>query len=665
MLHQIFRVSLTAVIIALLGTANAAESSVESRLKHDVTFLASDECEGRGVGTQGINKAADFIAQEFAKAGLKPVGVDGSWFQPFTMTGTATRSGPSRLVLRGPLGQVIELTVDHDFRPVGLSAGGQATNVPVVFAGHAATAKDIKFDDFQGLDVAGKVLIVVRKTPRPDDKVTPFDGNKAGHHAALATKLVNADQHKAAAVLFVNDRATAQAADPLMDFAYTASASSPAAVPALHVLRAVVDQLLQSVRGVRLSDIENDVDRDLQPRNGPLTGWTATVQVGIQRPTIAVKNIVGVLDGSGPLANENVVIGAHYDHLGLGGSASLAPGVKAIHHGADDNGSGTTMLIELARRFGAINNRVGRRLVFIAFSGEESGLLGSQHYCKNPLFPLGNTVAMINMDMVGRLRPAKPQPPAKPGQRDLAWVMPWLPASWLPGVWLPSVPAAAATATADTKPKPKESASASTSPPRDNLIVYGTGTAKTFDSLLESLNKDYNFQLKKVAGGTGPSDHQSFYEKKIPVFFFFTGEHADYHKPSDTADKINISGMAKITNLVTDVIRQVSTVADRPTYVAVQESTPARGPEGSMPRIGIRPDYGDGQDGVLLGGVNANGPAAKGGLKEGDRIVSVGGKTVKNLEAYMVLMMEQKKGQPIELGIIRGGKPLSVKVLPE
>jgi hypothetical protein len=318
-----------------------------------------------------------------------------------------------------------------------------------------------------------------------------------------------------------------------------------------------------------------------------------------------------VIEGKGPLAKETVIIGAHYDHLGYGNFGSLGSKDqkgKTIHFGADDNGSGTTTIMELARRFGAKKDTEGRRLVFMAFSGEEKGLLGSEHYCRHPLIPLGDTAAMVNLDMVGRLR-------------------------------------------ADEKTK------------KDKLTVYGTGTAKTFDKLIESLNEKYQFQLKKVPGGMGPSDHASFYIREIPVFFFFTNDHEDYHRPSDTADKINLAGMMKVADLTTDLIEELRTTPKRPEYLLVEESGSRSGPAG--PRIGIRPDYNADKEGVLIGAVTPGGPAQKAGLKGGDLITEIGGKPAKNLETYMVLMSGFKPGDKVPLTVIRDGEKKTITVVPE
>ncbi len=598
-----------ALIVAASGNLVAAEDAAsEARMRKDIFFLASDECEGRGVTTKGINLAADYIVAEFKKAGLKPAGPDGSYFQPFPITGTSEPGSPNTLVLTGPLGQRITLKEGQQFAPLAFSQSAQIHGAALVFAGYGVTAKEPNYDDFQGLDMTGKVVVLLRKTPRPDSKEAPFAGPDTAEYAALDTKMVNAEQHHAAGVILVNDAATARDRDTLIAFQYLARAGGYS-LPAIHLRRSVFDTILQSSVGMPLTNLEQEIDRTLKPHSGPLPGWSVDMQVTIKRSTIPAKNIVGVLEGEGPHAQETVVIGAHYDHLGWGESGSLArPRVHAIHHGADDNGSGTTTLMELARRLAQVPHR-DRRLVFIAFSGEERGLLGSAYYCKHPLFPLANTVAMVNLDMVGRLRPDK-----------------------------------------ETG--------------KDKLQVHGIGTAKNFNSLIDDLNDNFNFQLQKVASGFGPSDHASFYARSIPVLFFFTGDHPDYHRPSDTADKINIPGMHRVADLVEQVMLRLDRAPQRPEFVKVSAPRYMGGPRG--PRLGFMPAYGDDDGkGVLIDGVMEGGPAAKAGLKEGDRIVEIGGKPVKNLTGYMVVMGRHKRGETIEIAILRGGKKMTVKVKPE
>jgi hypothetical protein len=614
-------------------------------MRRDIDFLASDQCEGRGVNTVGINRAAQYIAKEFQKAGLKPAGEDGSYFQHFTMPASKLVGTPT-LVFLGPQGQEIQLKVGRHFQPMGISSAGDIT-APLVFAGYGITAPQGHYDDYSDIDAEGKIVVILRDTPRAGNRFASFSSRYL--HQSLATKIHNATQHKAAGILFVNDRDTARDGDDLLDFSFTAVGSNTGSLPVLHVHRQVLDGLLSysepRAAASGLADLESDIDRDLRPRSIPLDGWTVRMKIDVERSTIDVKNIVGYLDGAGPLATETVVLGAHYDHLGYGGMGSLS-GLKkpAIHHGADDNGSGTTALMELARRFGRLPNRSGRRLVFIAFSGEESGLLGSEYYCKHPLFPLSETVAMINMDMVGRLRPAKegmwPEVLGSMTLTERAGLHGLIPLSIL------------------LQDSQKDWYS-----PKDRLIVQGTATAQSFDGLLRDVNRKFDFKYNKLPGGIGPSDHSSFYAQKFPVFFFFTGDHADYHRPGDTSDKINVPGMKKVADMVEELASGLAESPRRPKYVKAAEPPQQR--YGGIPRLGVMPSYGDAGEGVLLNAVSDGGPASKAGLKEGDRIVEIAGKPVRDINVYMSLLATQKRGSPVDIGIIREGKKVTIKITPE
>lgn len=608
--------TLALFVLALLTAAPLlGDEESQTRLKKDVTFLASDECEGRGVGTKGLDKAADYVADQLAKAGLKPGGTDGTYFQPFPMVRGSELDGPATLVLDGPLGQKITLKLGTDFQVSGLSGAGKVS-APVVFAGFATTAKDIGYDDFAGLDVKGKVVLALRHVPRYSNEATPFDGPRKNDHAALDNKQALASVNGAAALILVNDAVELKDGDKLMPFQATARAVSNFNLPYVQIRRTLAEEVCASALGQELREIEQAINRDLKPRSAPLKGWKATLDVNVKRNTVTVKNIIGVLEGSGPLAKETIVIGAHYDHLGLGGMGSRSPKEKAIHHGADDNASGTSAMMELARRFAGHKDRQGRRLVFMAFTAEESGLIGSRYYAKrDPLFPINDTVAMVNLDMVGRLR-------------------------------------------ADPKTN------------KDKLTIEGTGTAKGFDAMIEKLNP--GFQLVKKPGGNGPSDHDSFYNQKVPVVFFFTGFHDkgsdDYHKPSDTSDKVNVPGMDRVVDYAEKVIAQLATEAARPEYVAVASTfTPSPGAgAGKGSRLGIMPDYDYGEKpGMLVSSVSKDGPAEKGGLKSGDLIVSIAGRPVTNVNTYMAIMGQQKPDQPLEVSVVRDGKKLLLKVVPQ
>jgi hypothetical protein len=584
-----------------VAPAPARRDDAEARMRRDITFLASDECEGRGPGTKGIDKAADYIADQFKKAGLKPGGEVGGYFQPFTINANVL-DAPAVLVLQGPQRQTIALKQGVQFWPMALGGSG-SDKASAVFAGYGISNDKADYDDYDDIDVAHKVVVLLRGAPRTADKDRTRELMKG---APFSIKVANAEKHEAAAVLIVNDADSARDGDDLLDFNYTAFSRSAGKIPVLHVRRSVLETMLPG--GVdALTALEKDINRDLKPRSRELSGWTVRVEVKQHRGTIDVKNIVGVVEGAGPLAHETVVIGAHYDHLGYGGGGgSMSPIKKmVVHHGADDNASGTTALMELARRFAAQRNRQGRRLVFIAFSGEELGLYGSEYYCKHPLYPLEDTAAMYNIDMVGRLR------------------------------------------------KDKDSG-------KDKVLTEGCGTAKSFRALLDKLGEKYDFKMVNTASGMGPSDHASFCHKQVPVLFVWTDYHADYHRPGDTSDKINVAGMRRIAEFSQDAVAELARM-DKPEYIKVKTASGGISKyEG--PTLGIRPSYSDEAEGLLIEDVVEGRPGAAAGMKAEDRIVSIDGKPVKNIQTYMKLMGEHKKGQTIEVGILRGGKKRTLKV---
>ncbi|HZZ29639.1 MAG TPA: M20/M25/M40 family metallo-hydrolase [Pirellulales bacterium] len=319
---------------------------------------------------------------------------------------------------------------------------------------------------------------------------------------------------------------------------------------------------------------------------------------GIPQPAetkrIDAKNVVAVLEGEGPHSDETIVIGAHYDHLGRGEPGSLEPESHEIHHGADDNASGVAAMLEVARQLEAREKKLPRRIVFIAFTGEERGLYGSAHYVKDPLVPLEKTVAMLNLDMVGRLTD-------------------------------------------------------------DKLIVYGTGTATQWDDLLTRLNEKHGFQITRHPEGFGPSDHSSFYAKQIPVLFFFTGTHKEYHRPSDTFDKINVDGMRRVAALVADAAVAVAENDARPAYKEVGgQSQFAK--SGDRPYFGSIPDFSQDQPGYALMGVSKGGPAEVVGIKGGDIILRLGDYIIGNLEDFDTALRKFKAGDHVTVLIKRNGE---------
>ena len=601
-------------------TAHAAESvsSVEARLRERAEYLASDALQGRGVGTEGLDKAADYIAHQFARIGLKTDLFNGTPYQTFSVPLPSQR-GPAernRLAFVGPsrsgAAQQQPLDLDQAFTP--LAAGGSGTfDAPLVFAGYGVTAKNLKhgertldYDDYAGIDAKGKVVIIVRKTPRQNDKDGPFSGSQMIPHALFARKLSNAVEHGAIAVLFVNDGPEVAKAegpgDKLLPIGGAGETASQE-LPVLFCTRAAIDPVLKAAADKDLAALEKEIDNSLKPQSFELSGWRATGETNMVEKKAEVKNVVGVLPGEGPLADETIVVGAHYDHLGYGGSGSLAPWTTDIHNGADDNASGTVTLLDIAERLAAQSPRPRRRIVFIAFTGEEKGLLGSAHYTRQPRFPLEKTVAMINLDMVGRLD-------------------------------------------------------------GDKLAIYGTGTAQEFDPLVERLAKEHRFTLTKHAGGYGPSDHSSFYSKKIPVLHFFTGTHTDYHRPSDDSEKLNVTGMRRVAEVVTELVRTIDESPSRPTYLEIRKVESLAGPgNGERPSFGSMPAYPNPvKDGVLLEAVMEGSPAEKAGIKGGDVLVKFGDSKVTVLEDFEAALRQHKPGDQVKVTVRRGDKLIEADV---
>jgi hypothetical protein len=318
---------------------------------------------------------------------------------------------------------------------------------------------------------------------------------------------------------------------------------------------------------------------------------------------IDAKNVIGVLEGEGPLADETIVIGAHYDHLGRGEPGSLDPGSHEIHHGADDNASGVAAILEIARQLAARDKKLPRRVVFIAFTGEERGLFGSAHYAKHPLYPLDKTIAMLNLDMVGRLSD-------------------------------------------------------------DKLVVYGNGTAAEWDALLDGLSEKHPFKVTRHPEGYGPSDHSSFYAKQIPVLFFFTGTHREYHRPGDTFDTINVDGLRRVANLVTDAAVAIADTEARPTYKEVAGKSEFT-KTGDRPYFGSIPDFSQEQPGYALMGVSKGGPAERAGIKGNDIIVRLGEYPIANLEDFDNALRKFKAGDRVIVLVKRGSEEQKFEVTLE
>ncbi len=600
------------------AVAAPALTPAEARLKGDVSFLAADAREGRAPGTKGIEDAARYIADTFKQFGLKPApGADG-YFQRFPVTGRPRLGEPTQLAILKRDSKFLTAEPKTEFSPLAVGSSGSFEQIPIVFAGYGITAKDsalkLAYDDYAGIDVRGKAVLIIRREPQQDRDDSPFAGKKTSDYATFRHKATNAFQHGAAIVLLVNDLAGLRGdADKVLGLV----AGGPemlSKVPFAMLTRDFADKVLTAAGEPKLAELEKQIDGDLQPRSRLLKGVLLSAKVTIDRPGVETRNVVGVLEGSGPLAEQTIIIGGHYDHLGRGGllSGSLAFLSSEIHNGADDNASGTALVMEMARRLGSRPDRLPRRVVFMAFSGEEKGLLGSQYYVEHPLYPLSSTVMMVNFDMVGRLNG------------------------------------------------------------KNELTMIGTGTTPGIDTLVDALGKSAGLTIKKVSGmtdGFGGSDHQSFYGKNIPVLFAFTGLHSDYHRPSDDSDRINYTGMARIADYLELIVLDLVRRPERPAFTRL--AAPSRnGRQGQsaspgMPPVslGVMPDYSDEAGaGMKITGVRDGGPAAKAGLKGDDSIIRIGGKPIGTISDYMESLKGYKPGDKVEVVVRRGGAEVKLQV---
>jgi hypothetical protein len=599
------------VLAALLALAFAATASAQApaqaptlgkadpnRYLDTVKTLAAPEMEGRGAGTKGIDRAAHLLEQRYQGLVLEPAGTQG-FFQPFTVTTGA------KLVAHNDLqeeiaGKKTTLKLNEDFVPFSFSSSGEV-DAPVVFGGYGASADEFSYDDYAGLDVQGKIVVLLRYEP------AGFAA-KGGHqgltqHAALITKAINARNHGAKAVVVVNGKLGQGEEDLLTRFG-TVSGPENAGVLLVQVKNKIAQDWFAAA-GKSLAAVQNQINARSKPASFAFpAALHLSLAVHIDTLHATVNNVLAYLPGK---TDEYIIVGAHYDHLGYGNADSLAPSqIGQIHPGADDNASGTAGVVELARLFAPLKGQLPRGILFESFAGEELGLLGSADWVKQPTRPLDKAIAMINMDMIGRIKGEK-------------------------------------------------------------VYIGGVGTGSSFQSLLTAAQKNSPFHFEFSAGGYAASDHTSFVARKIPVLFFFSGLHSDYHKPSDTWDKINAPDAAHLLDFVAGLVTQLDTTAERPKFITVGTEDPHSGVSGGGggygPWFGSIPDFGQSENGVRFSDVQPGSPAATAGLKAGDVLVDFSGKPIRNLYDFTDALRRSKVGDVVNVTVMRDGKPLKASVI--
>jgi hypothetical protein len=566
-------------------------------LRDHVRYLASDELTGRGVDTPGIKLARDYIAREFAKYGLRPGGDNGSYLQGFEVATGVTVKQPSLLAF----GKQPPLGLNEEWVPLGLSGSGKV-EADLVFAGYGITAKDYGYDDYAGIDAKGKIVLVLRYEPPPKDEKSPFQkAPRYSNHATLRAKASNARDHGAVGMILVDLNQSGNEQKELIS-TLTSLWRGDNSLIAAQVKRGPIEKWLAR-QGISLKFLKEKIDRDGKPASQPLPAVQVALQVSLEEIRQRTENVIGVLPGSDPaLKDESIVIGAHYDHVGFGHYGTRDSHTSGqIHYGADDNASGTAVLLQLAERLSRAQPKPARSVVFIAFSAEELGLHGSRQYVNSPPMPLSSTKAMVNLDMVGRLR--------------------------------------------------------------DNrLTVFGTRSAQGLSGIVLEEAQKLGLQVTE-SDGIGRSDHLSFYNKKIPALHFFTGSHADYHRPGDTWEKLNVEGMAKVTELVRLIAEKIANRKEPMSFVGLPSRPPDSGtePQGYGAYLGSIPEFGAGEEGVRLAGVQDGSPAAFAGLREGDVIIKLAEMKIQNLEDLTTALRSKKPGDSVEITILRNSQPLTLK----
>ena len=555
-----------------------------SNLRSHIQFLASDNLKGRKPGTVEDRMAAKYIKDALLHDGLKLLGDRGYQFFDFIQE---QQLGRCRFSVDGQ--ETFELGKDYTLFPF---SGSDSLSADVAFAGFGISANTptVTWNDYESVNPTGKWVMILRGNPGADTTGNPFEQLTGDR-----IKVLTAKEHGAKGVVMVSgtgfDKDDALV-DPLTkDYSVD--------IPVVHISRKIANTIL-SKSGKSIEALESEIKASQHPINVNITSHIEAIAT-LKSVHEKTQNVVAFLKGSDPKLNgEVIIIGGHFDHLGMGGlnSSSRKQDTIAIHNGADDNASGIAAMLEIAQKLAKQQSKIKRSIVFIAFAGEEQGLLGSKYFVNNPLVDLSKAQAMINLDMVGRLNKEK------------------------------------------------------------QLQVGGVGTSDYgLNLLLANANPD-SLKLATTPEGYGPSDNASFYGKNIPVYFFTTGAHLDYHTPFDDVVRINFEGLKSTADFVYNL---TLSLANAPAKLTFKEAGPKVGNYSRSKRfkvsLGLMPDVsGQSNNGLRADFVTAGKPAARGGMQNGDVIVSIDGKPVNNIQDYMARLSTLKEGQTISVEVVRNNE---------
>ena len=597
-------------------TTQAQDASTPTKIsiQQQIEFLASDALEGRMTGSEGAKRAAEHIATQFTQLNLKPIGDAASYFQEFEFTaGRRIIAAENKFQITRQMHgseQIMEFSVEHDFQPLSFSRN-RIVEGEVVFVGYGLTVPGELgegYDAYAGLDVKDKIVVALRYVP---EGVEPERRQQLNRYAGLRYKAMQAREQGASAFLVVAGPNSPNAGK-LIPLDFDSSLADSGIVAAS--ISDTVASALFAPSGKNLKDVQSGLDVENPHFLGqfPLPDVKIKIAVSIEKVKKTDQNVVALL-APPELTDETeyIIVGAHYDHIGRGEIGSLArKGEEGqIHNGADDNASGTAVILELATTLSKVSQqhpeKFRRGIIFALWSGEELGLIGSTHFVNDPVVPLEKVAAYVNFDMVGRLRDNK-------------------------------------------------------------LILQGVGSSSIWTKLIEKQNVPIGFNLTLQEDPYLPTDVTAFYPKEVPVLSFFTGGHEDYNRPTDDPDTLNYTGIERIARLAHGIVSDLISADERPEYVRVERSQSEEGSRDTLRAyLGTIPDYTTEGTGVKLSGVRAGGPGDKAGLKGGDIIVEFGGQKITNIYDYTYALDAVKIGEPVEVVVLRDGKKIELTVTPE
>ena len=576
----------------LLILSNRTDSSLDitqNEIMGHIRYLSHESRSGRYPGTRGSKDVISYIIKQFKSYGIMP-GSKGSFVQPFDITTGIELGEVNYAILNGDT-----LIAKQDYIPLAFSENS-AMSGSLVFAGYGfkIEQEDLQWNDYKNLDVNGKWVVIMRHSPERHNQ-----HSKYAPHSSLHKKMLVARDQGAAGVIFVSQIED----EDLYPLTYNRGYKN-AGIPVIHLSNKAADNLFKPFGWSRQS-IQETMNRSLTSINFKLNNMKFFVSVELSVKKTRAANVIGTIkSGNRKYRDEYIVVGAHFDHLGIGGagSGSRDTETQSIHPGADDNASGVSGLLELAQKLSAQRSRLKRSVLFIGFDAEEKGLLGSKHFIKNPTVDIKKIITMVNMDMIGRMEDS-------------------------------------------------------------SATVGGVGTSPVFKPLLDSLKDGRMFTLGMSNPGFGPSDHAAFYAEDIPVLFFFTGIHNDYHTPRDTWKNINLSGTKKLLDLVYDVAYHLLRTSSRPTFSEAGPKQRQMSNTTLKVTLGVMPSYVGTEIGLKIDAVSdPDGPAARAGIKKGDIIKAVNGKPIKDIYEYMERLGELRKGMTVPVLIERSKSEMTVSV---